>query len=125
MATQTAKVTARDRAILGFGALKFLGFAPTHQAAVFGRKIRRRAQLRGIKIQLGRSMSKDDQERVDDLVDIGVGLDAISGGCKIVVRRFMRAKQGSLGRKSPKELLLSGDKEKIGRVVGMVRNITG
>ena len=125
MTAKQSKVTSRDRVILGFGALKYLGFAPTHQAAVFGRKIRCKNQLRGIKVQLGRFMSKDDEERVDYLVDICVGLDAISDGSKTAMHRFMIANQDFLDGKSPKEFLISGDIQKIGRVLGIVRNITG
>ena len=125
MTVQRIESRHRDRVKLGFGALAYLGFSPTQQAKVFGHQIYRRKELRGVKIELGRYMSWENQERVDCLVDIATGISSLFGEIKKYRYVWLTTPLESLDGKSPKEFLINGGLDQVRQVLGLIRRVTG
>jgi hypothetical protein len=102
-----------------------LGFQNAQQMALLGYTQDGDLKLGDIARRIKGTVNVDIQDRVALIIDIKSRLEAIFGTDARRQQRWLKTRQGSLGKRSPMELLKGGHQHDLAHVAALIRKITG
>ncbi|MEK7480307.1 MAG: hypothetical protein AAB665_03425 [Patescibacteria group bacterium] len=121
MTTGRHEEVADTRAQLALNVLKVLGLSLEERGRVFGRPdIRDDDSLITLRDWL--AGNPDSIEILDWIVDIGLWIGILCGNERASIRKWVAETHGDI---DPKQMLLSGDKETIGRLYAVLGGLIG
>lgn len=105
--------------------LNDFGFEKNQQIALLGYSPEGDLKVEDVIRRVKSTINFDIQDRVALIIDMKSRMDAIFGMDERRQKRWLRTRQGSLGKRSPVDLLLDGHQHNLARIAALIRQITG